>query len=164
MTEIFRAGVARIAVRLQKFASGSASKPVPGEQPLSAESKQSKPLPSGLEETIATYKAHFGQRWQEAFFATAKISVCVEKERKLMNETVRSQGISEFLEQDRGVASSALFPTKDQLRRVLSWPPPTQPHHLTLARSIREILSRTAREQLSESKENVADHIKSAKD
>jgi hypothetical protein len=39
--------------------------------------KDQEPSASGLEQAIVTYKTHFGERWKEAFFSTAKVNVNV---------------------------------------------------------------------------------------
>ena len=73
----------KIVERFRELISGSDTKLVTTEHLLSTTEETQPPAPklseSGLEQTIATYKAHFGERWKEAFFATAKIHVGVDK-------------------------------------------------------------------------------------
>ena len=71
----FGANTVTIVERFRELISGSDTKPITTEA-LPSVTKDEEP--SALEQTIATYKTHFGERWKEAFFATAKVNVCVE--------------------------------------------------------------------------------------
>ena len=68
------ANIVMIVERLRKFISRTDTIKQTPVEPLPLV-KDQEPSPSGLEQTIATYKTHFGDRWKEAFFATAKVNV-----------------------------------------------------------------------------------------
>ena len=70
----FGASIVKIVERFRELISGVDAKPITTEALPSVTKGEE---PSALEQTIATYKAHFGDRWKEAFFATAKVNVSV---------------------------------------------------------------------------------------
>jgi hypothetical protein len=77
------------------------------------------------------------------------------KSEQLLTESVQAGSVQ---------ASSGLFLGSSGLRKILSETQQTQPHHSIVARSVREILSRTFPEQPSALRESVVGRTEGAKD
>jgi hypothetical protein len=80
------------------------------------------------------------------------------------NKAARAQGLIESCEADREKEVSVPVLESSELRKLLLGTQQTQPHHLSLGRSIRQILSRSVLVQSSAQEENGVGHTEGAKD